>query len=170
MTYCSPNRPFPSSPGPLFQNEGRCSAFDIEVIRDGPLENWWGGGGWEIFSLHEFFFLLTACAGIFFLVDPSARIFFQTNIAFFWTVKPWFIIYVFVRYKLFYSHWHYKEWWDTFCTSLKCPSGVCAHPNTVGLNGWPSMNTKGHMHTVHYQKHARNWHNIIKNYFIHVID
>ena len=29
-SYC--NRPFPSSPGPLFQNEGRCSAFDTEVI------------------------------------------------------------------------------------------------------------------------------------------
>ena len=26
------NRPFPSSPGPLFQNEGRCSAFDMEII------------------------------------------------------------------------------------------------------------------------------------------
>ena len=26
------NRPFPSSPGPLFQNEGRCSAFDMETI------------------------------------------------------------------------------------------------------------------------------------------
>ena len=26
------NRPFPSSPGPLFQNEGRCSAFDVEMI------------------------------------------------------------------------------------------------------------------------------------------
>ena len=24
-------RPFPSSPGPLFQNEGRCSAFDMEI-------------------------------------------------------------------------------------------------------------------------------------------
>ena len=24
--------PFPSSPGPLFQNEGRCSAFDMEII------------------------------------------------------------------------------------------------------------------------------------------
>ena len=23
---------FPSSPGPLFQNEGRCSAFDMEII------------------------------------------------------------------------------------------------------------------------------------------
>ena len=28
----STNRPFPSSPGPLFQNEGRCSAFDMEII------------------------------------------------------------------------------------------------------------------------------------------
>ena len=25
-------RPFPSSPGPPFQNEGRCSAFDMEII------------------------------------------------------------------------------------------------------------------------------------------
>ena len=26
------SRLFPSSPGPLFQNEGRCSAFDMEII------------------------------------------------------------------------------------------------------------------------------------------
>ena len=26
------NRPFPSSLGPLFENEGRCSAFDMEII------------------------------------------------------------------------------------------------------------------------------------------
>ena len=26
------NGPFPSSRGPLFQNEGRCSAFDMEII------------------------------------------------------------------------------------------------------------------------------------------
>ena len=26
------NRPFPSSPGPLFQSEGRCSAFDMEIM------------------------------------------------------------------------------------------------------------------------------------------
>ena len=25
-------RPFPSSPGPLFQNEVKCSAFDMEII------------------------------------------------------------------------------------------------------------------------------------------
>ena len=26
------SRPFPSSSGPLFQNEGGCSAFDIEIV------------------------------------------------------------------------------------------------------------------------------------------
>ena len=26
------SRPFTSSPGPLFQNEGRCTAFDMEII------------------------------------------------------------------------------------------------------------------------------------------
>ena len=26
------NGSFPSSPGPLFQNEGRCSAIDMEII------------------------------------------------------------------------------------------------------------------------------------------
>jgi len=26
------NRPFPSSPGPLLRNEGRCSVFDMEII------------------------------------------------------------------------------------------------------------------------------------------
>ena len=26
------NRPFPSSPGPLFQNEGSCSDFNMEII------------------------------------------------------------------------------------------------------------------------------------------
>ena len=26
------NRPFPSSPGPLFQNQGRCLALDMEII------------------------------------------------------------------------------------------------------------------------------------------
>ena len=26
------NRPFASSLGPLFQNEGRCSAFDVKII------------------------------------------------------------------------------------------------------------------------------------------
>ena len=26
------NRPFPSSPGPLYQNEVKCSAFDLKMI------------------------------------------------------------------------------------------------------------------------------------------
>ena len=26
------NRPFPSSPGPFYQNEVKCSAFDMEMI------------------------------------------------------------------------------------------------------------------------------------------
>ena len=34
MKFDPVNRPFPSSPGPLFQNEGRCSAFDMEIIFD----------------------------------------------------------------------------------------------------------------------------------------
>ena len=68
----------------------------------------YGGGG--IFSLHEFFFSLTACAGIFFSGKPlCTNFFFQTNIAFFWTVKSWFIIYVFVLYKLFYTHNRSKD-------------------------------------------------------------
>ena len=30
--YIGRNRPFPSSHGPLFQSEGRCSAFDMAII------------------------------------------------------------------------------------------------------------------------------------------
>ena len=30
------NRPFPSSPRPLFQNEGRCSAFDMDIHSCAP--------------------------------------------------------------------------------------------------------------------------------------
>ena len=42
---------------------------------------------------------------IFFQVNPSARIFFSVKYCFFfWTVKSWFIINVFVLYKLFYTH------------------------------------------------------------------
>ena len=32
MKFDPVNRSFPCSPGPLFQNEGRCSAFDMEII------------------------------------------------------------------------------------------------------------------------------------------
>ena len=30
--YCHLNRPFPSSPGPLYQNEVKYSAYDMEMI------------------------------------------------------------------------------------------------------------------------------------------
>ena len=55
--------------------------------------------GWGNFQLARIFFSLTACA----------RIFFQRNIAFFLTVKSWFIIYVFVLHKLFYTHNRSKD-------------------------------------------------------------
>ena len=32
MFFTDVNRPFPSSPGPLYQNEVNCSAFDMEMI------------------------------------------------------------------------------------------------------------------------------------------
>ena len=58
-----------------------------------------------LFLLHEF--LLTACAGIFFQVKPSARIFFSDKYAFF-SVKSRFIIY-FALNILFYTHNRSKD-------------------------------------------------------------
>ena len=69
-----------------------------------------GGGGGEFSACTNFFFRSRLVQEFFFQVNPSARIFFfQTNIAFFWTVKSWFIIYVFVLYKLFYTHNRSKD-------------------------------------------------------------
>ena len=77
---------------------------EANPIGDGPLENW------KVFSACTiFFFAHCLCRNFFFQVNPSARIFFQTNIAFFWTVKSWFIIYVFVLYKLFYTYNRSKD-------------------------------------------------------------
>ena len=59
-------------------------------------------GGGEFSACRNFFFSLTACAGIFFQVNPSVRIFFSVKYCFFfffWTVKSWFIIYVYNRSK-----------------------------------------------------------------------
>ena len=67
-----------------------------------------GGGAGGNFQLTQIFFF-AKLHEFFFQVNPSARIFFQTNIAFFWTVKSWFIIYVFVLYKLFYTHNRSKD-------------------------------------------------------------
>ena len=72
-----------------------------------------GVGGLGNFQLVRiFFFSLTASAGFFFFFfrwTPLHYFFFQTNIAFFLTVKSWFIIYVFVLYKLFYTHNRSKD-------------------------------------------------------------
>ena len=72
-----------------------------------------GGGGerWGIFSSHEFFFRSPLVQEFFFQVNPSALIFFffRQILLFFWTVKSWFIIYVFVLYKLFYTHDRSKD-------------------------------------------------------------
>ena len=67
------------------------------------------GGGGGIFSLHAIFFAHCLCRNFFFRLTPRHEFFFQTNIAFFLTVKSWLIIYVFVLYKLFYTHNRSKD-------------------------------------------------------------
>ena len=46
-----------------------------------------GGGGGGIFSLHEFFFSLTACAGIFFSGEPLCTNFFLDKYCFFFNTE-----------------------------------------------------------------------------------
>ena len=87
-------------------------------LRTGPtghatLFNQWEGALVFInkqISLHEFFFSLTACAGIFFPGETlCTNCLFRQILLFFWTVKSWFIIYVFLLYKLFYTHNRSKD-------------------------------------------------------------
>ena len=73
-------------------------------LRDGPIEKWWGAGGWGIFTcLHGFFFSLTACEGIFFFqVNPSARIvFFRQILIFFqqWNLDSLSMFLCFINYS-----------------------------------------------------------------------
>ena len=56
-----------------------------------------------------FFFAHCLCRNFFFRWTPLHEFFFQTNIALFSTVKSWFITYVFVLYKLFYTHNRSKD-------------------------------------------------------------
>ena len=65
----------------------------------------------EIFSMHEFFFSLSACAGFFFFrwTPLHEFFFFSDKYCLFLTVKSWFIIYVFELYKLFYTHNRSKD-------------------------------------------------------------
>ena len=73
-----------------------------------------GGGG--IFSLHAFFFfLLTACAGIFFSGEPSARIFFTTCEKV--TIGPSFCMnffYLLLCMDFFSWHFHLHEFFFVF--------------------------------------------------------
>ena len=59
------------------------SQKQYKCIRDGPLEKWWGRGGrgWE-FSACTIFFPSLLVQEFFLQVKHSARIFFQTNVAF----------------------------------------------------------------------------------------
>ena len=76
-------------------------------IRDGPLEKWLGGGGgggwgWGILSLHEFFFPLTACAGIFFLRWTPLHEFFLDKYSFFleqWNLDSLSMFLCFINYS-----------------------------------------------------------------------
>ena len=61
------------------------------------------------FQLARIFFPLTACSGILFSGEPLSTNFFFRQLLLFWTVKSWFIIYVFVLYKLFYTHNRSKD-------------------------------------------------------------
>ena len=75
-------------------------------IRDGPLEKWWGVGDFPLVRI--FFFGHCLCRNFFFRWNPLHN-FFLDKYCFFLTVKYWFIIYLFVIYKLFYTHNRSKD-------------------------------------------------------------
>ena len=68
-----------------------------------------GAGGGGDFQLARIIFFAHCLCRNFFQVNPSAQSFFFRQILFFLTVKSWFIIYVFVLYKLFYTHNRSKD-------------------------------------------------------------
>ena len=66
-----------------------------------------GGGGGEVGEFSactKFFFRSLLVQEFYFQVNRSARIFFSDKYCFFLALKSCFIIYVFVLYKLFYTH------------------------------------------------------------------
>ena len=63
-----------------------------------------GGGGGEFSVCTNFFFAHCLCRIFFFSWTPLHNFFFRQILLFFLTVKSWFIIYVFVANKLFYTH------------------------------------------------------------------
>ena len=67
-------------------------------------------GGVGNFQLERiFFFAHCLYRNFVFGWNPLHEFCFETNIALFWAVKPWFIIYVFVLYKLFYTQNRSKD-------------------------------------------------------------
>ena len=80
-------------------------------LRGRPLEKWWGAGEvWGIFSLHKFFFsAYWLCRNFFSGETLCTNFLFRQVLLFFGSVKSWFIIYVFVLYKLFYTHNRSKD-------------------------------------------------------------
>ena len=69
-----------------------------------------GGGGGEFSARTNFFFAQGLCRNFFSGEPLCTKFFFRpANNAFFWTVKSWFIIYVFVLYKLFYAYNRSKD-------------------------------------------------------------
>ena len=86
--------------------------------RDGPLEKWLGGGVGNcqlariFFSLLVFSLLVCVSLLVCFFAGETlcTNLFFREILLFFWTVKSWFVIYVFVLYKLlFYTHNRSKD-------------------------------------------------------------
>ena len=89
------------------ENFFSCMLLKVEIWhRDGPLEKWWWGGGFSAGT--NFFFAHCLCRN-FFSGETPARNFFLDKYCFFLTVKSWFIIYLFVIYKLFYTHNRSKD-------------------------------------------------------------
>ena len=90
---------------------GQRTFHEPNPIGDGPLEKW------KVFSAcTNFFFAHCLCRIFFFRWTPLHEFFFRQILpffrspaSFFWTVKSWFIIYVFVLYKLFYTHNRSKD-------------------------------------------------------------
>ena len=85
------------------------------IVRDGPLEKWWGGG-WGIFSLHEIFFSLTACAGIFFFRWTPLHEFFLLRVKKSQLDLPsaWIFFYLLLCMNFFSWHFPLHEFFFVF--------------------------------------------------------
>ena len=88
------------------------------------------GEGGEFSACTNFFSRSLLVQEFFFQVNPSARIFFSVKYCFFWTVKSWFIIYVFLLYKLFYTHNRSKDTGHLKAKSFR----KCTHSERGGSN------------------------------------